>query len=346
MLFFRTRTGILHGKDRNFLKVLVTGATGFIGKRLLPVLRAQNHSLRLLVRDPERAKGLVAPQTELFRGDLESPSCFPAALESVDAVIHMAGLVSAVGRKDFSRVNGEATRRLALAAAAQSGEPPRFVYVSSQAAAGPNLPGRTRVEEDLPSPVSHYGSSKREGELALESLPISKLPWTILRPPAVYGPGDIALFPFFQMAAKGTVILPARAAMRFSLIHVDDLCAGIAAALTSPRAIGRHYFLAGEEQPTVREVLLAMGEAFGKKPKILALPGAIVWPMSWISDVAAFLRRRPSFFSSDKMREMRASEWLCSAQRASAEFGFRQRIALTQGLTQTAAWYKSEGWIQ
>lgn len=333
--------------ERNLsgVNILLTGGTGFIGKRLVPVLLKRGCSLRLLVRNLAKAKEIAVAGVELFQGDLETPACFPAALHDVDAVIHLAGLVAAWRRADLDRINAQATYRLARAAADFRGGPPRFLYVSSQAAMGPNPPGRTRIESDLPSPASEYGRSKRNGEIAIEDIGPS-LPWTILRPSAVYGPGDVALLPFFRMAAKGTVLLPSRPQMRFSLIHVDDLCEGIAAALESPRCVARSYFLTGEEQPSVREVLDMMGQAFGKKPRVIPIPGGVVWPMALIADAVAWLRRRPGFFSCDKLAEMRAAEWLCSAQRAQEDAGFRQRIPLADGLRQTAAWYKSQGWIQ
>lgn len=327
------------------MRILLTGASGFIGKRLVPVLRSRGWQLRLLLRNPGKMKEVACAETELFPGDLETPACFSTALEGVDAVIHLAGLVTSWRSQELYRVNGEGTRALAQAATAIRGGPPRFLYISSQAAMGPNPPGRTRVESDLPSPVSEYGRSKREGEIALENLGAA-LPWTILRPPAVYGPEDRALLPFFQMAARGTAILPARATMRFSLVHVDDLCEGIASALASPRSVGRSYFLSADEQPSVREVLTMMGESFGRRTRVVSIPGTLVWPLAAMVDVQAWLRRRPSFFSCDKMREMRASEWLCSSQRAAEDFGFRPRISLREGLRQTAAWYKQRGWIQ
>ena len=194
--------------------VALTGATGFIGRRLIPALQGGGFRVRALVRrdDPR----LAGCQVEQCLGALEDPTSLAAFTAGADAVVHAAGLVLAAHPGQFHEVNVAGTRRLAETAAAAA--VPRFLMISSLAAREPGL--------------SPYAASKHAAEAALRELG-SALDLAIVRPPAVYGPGDRATLPLFRQLARGFLLAPAAERARFSLIYVDDLAFLICGLLRS-----------------------------------------------------------------------------------------------------------------
>jgi uncharacterized protein YbjT (DUF2867 family) len=186
----------------------VTGGTGFVGQHLLRIAREAGYPLRALTRRPQ------APEEGIIwvRGDLDSPESLDELLLGADAVIHIAGLISG-SPAQFAAVNVGGTAAL-LAAAARVGVR-RLIHISSLAAREPSL--------------SRYGESKSQSEALVQS---SGLDWTIVRPPAVFGPGDRETLELFRMARRGFVALPPRG--RFSVIHVEDLCRLLLAVVAAP----------------------------------------------------------------------------------------------------------------
>jgi acyl carrier protein len=193
--------------------IALTGATGFVGAAVLRALLKEGRRVRAL----SRREGALAPheRLEIVLGDLSSDTALERLLAGTSAVVHVAGLVKAPDRRSFEAVNVEGTRRLVEAAAKQ--EPvPRFIYLSSLAAREPGL--------------SAYAASKHGGELAVAENPALS-DWQILRPPAVYGPGDRATRSLFQQFARGRCPVPGRGQGRFSLIYVEDLADAVVALL-------------------------------------------------------------------------------------------------------------------
>ena len=310
----------------------------------MPRLADEGHELRLLVRSPPKASDLSGRRVELCQGHLGSEGALREAVSGVEGVIHAAGLVMAPRRADFLRVNAEGTGRLAAAAAGTTRGAPRFLYLSSQAAVGPSASAVSRSEEDPPAPVSEYGRSKLQAEKVVGRFG-EMLPWTILRPPGVYGPGDRGFLSFFRMAGRGTVFLPASPAMKLSLVHVEDLCEGIVRALGSPQAVGKTYFLTGTQAPTVAELVSLMGEAFDRRVRIVRVPSSLARALALGFDLWNGLRGKGAFFSRDKLAELRGPHWLCSGERAERELGFRAKVPLREGIRETAEWYRKEGWL-
>ncbi|MCX5730703.1 MAG: NAD-dependent epimerase/dehydratase family protein, partial [Deltaproteobacteria bacterium] len=203
------------------MRWLITGATGFIGTTLAGRLLGRGDEVRALVRDPAKADELRTMGAQVVRGDVSRPETLVDAVPDVDAVVHLAGLVKAVTQEQLVSVNSEGTRSLAEVAA-RSGRP-KFVLVSSLAAAGPSVPGRPRTETDRPAPVSAYGQSKLAAEQAVRSF-ATALNASIVRPPIVYGPRDKEFLPsLFQMARTGLVLKSGTGDKRYSIIHVNDL---------------------------------------------------------------------------------------------------------------------------
>ncbi len=207
-------------------KVLITGATGFIGGRLVERLVADGRDVRCLARRGSGVAHFHQRRVELVEGDVTALATLAATAADVDLVFHVAGLTKALRRSDFFHVNELGVANV-LAACAKRTTPPAVVVVSSLAAAGPALLGQPRTEADPPAPVSHYGRSKRAGELAAIAR-AGDLPITIVRPPIVLGGGDRTGLALFRMIANlGVHLVPGWRRSKYSIIHVTDLVSGL-----------------------------------------------------------------------------------------------------------------------
>jgi len=274
--------------------VLVTGGHGFLGSHLVDLALKRGHRVRCLLR-PGRSEAVFAGRpVEVARGDLRSPAGLADAVRGVDWIIHVAGRISARSPAEFRAVNVEGTRRLARAAAAATSRCSRFVLVSSQAAAGPSPDGRPIDEGCPPHPVSQYGRSKLAAERALAGA-LGSVPFTICRPPAIYGPRDRALRPFFRLAANGIALRLGFRERRFDLLHARDVARALLAAAGEPRAAGRTYFLADRAGYSYEEFAAALEKAVGRTLVRIPLPDLVLRLAGVLTDeAAALVGRRPS----------------------------------------------------
>ncbi|MCA8964160.1 MAG: NAD-dependent epimerase/dehydratase family protein [Planctomycetes bacterium] len=324
--------------------LLLTGATGFLGGALAKALLDSGFAparLRLLVRDPARAERMGLPGEALCRGDLGDPdgaASLARAVEGVDVAVHLAGSLKAFGSQGYEAVNVDGTRR--LYAAMRDVAPHAFVvHVSSLAAAGPSVDGGgSAASPDRCRPISAYGSSKLRGEMELLR---AGLAHTILRPPVVYGPGDGATRLLFQQATAPLVVVPRRAAP-ISVIHADDVVAALLAAIER-RVAGAVLPLDGPERTDTHAFSRAIAEACGRRARLVPVPIALAACAAVASDLVARLRRRPSYFNRDKVREIGAPGWVADGEPVRAALGFAPRIGLSEGLAAVA---RAEGFAR
>ncbi|HVP67688.1 MAG TPA: NAD-dependent epimerase/dehydratase family protein [Anaeromyxobacteraceae bacterium] len=330
------------------MRWLLTGATGFIGMNLAERLVARGDEVRALVRDPAGAGELVRLGAELARGDVSRPDTLEPAVEGVDAVVHLAGLVKAVTRDELFDVNAGGTEALASAAAAAGRL--RFVLVSSLAAAGPSRPDRPRTEEDPPRPVSQYGESKLAAEEALRGY-AGALEAAVVRPPLVYGPRDKEMLPaLFRMARTGLIVKAGLGEKRYSVIHVHDLCELVVRAAEGGRRLERQgsagiYFADSGAPHTWDELGRAALEALGRRGVVVPVPEAVSWVVAGASSAAARFTGRAAILSLDKMMEIREAAWTCSGDRAHRELGFSPRLGLGEGMRTSVAWFRARGLV-
>lgn len=328
------------------MRFLLTGGTGFIGQRLASRIVERGDSLTALVRPSSRRDALAALGARFAVGDLTTGEGLTEAVRDVDCVLHLAGVTKAREPAGYFEGNANGTRRVAEAMASLP-RPPRLVYCSSLAAAGPSTPERPRREEDPPAPVSVYGRSKLGGEDAVREL-ADRVPSVIVRPPMVYGPGDVEFIPsVIPMAERGLALKSGFGPKRYSLIHVDDLNTALLAAAERGPTLDKAdpargvYTVSDGVEYTWEELCAAVAQALGRKaPTVLPVPDSVGYMIGLGSEVIARLRGITPILNRDKVREMTCAAWTCTTERASRELGFNPTIPLAQGLVGTLASYQ------
>lgn len=322
---------------------LVTGGQGFIGSHLCERLIREGHRVRVLARESSDLAHLQGLRLEIVHGDLVSQQDLGPAVVGIEVVFHLAGALKGFREADLMRVNRDGTHNLTMACAAYAPNLARFVLVSSLAAAGPSPGGPVATFEDArPAPLTWYGKSKLEAELVVQH---SGLPFTILRPPVVFGPRDRDVFSYFKIAKAGVLPIPGWKDRCYSLVFAPDLADGILCAATDPKAGSEIFNLAGAEVVTWSELGRKISGALGVRGRVLRLPEFAIRAAGRLADVAARLRGRPQIFSSQKVIEMLAPAWVASPGKAQAKLGWSAATPLDEALALTVRWYRDHGWL-
>jgi nucleoside-diphosphate-sugar epimerase len=292
------------------------------------------------VRSPDKAARLVELGVRTVAGDLEDLPALDQASEGQEIVYHLAGLVRARNEAEFMRVNEGGTRNLVEAASRQGS--PRFVQLSSMAAGGPSAPGRPLTGEESPRPVSAYGRSKLAGERVVREC---KLPWTILRPPMVYGPGDTEILRAFKAAARlGLSATLGSGEQELSALFAPDLAAALVAAGSGETA-GKTYPVCHPEIFTSRELARAVGEAVGKEVRIINISGTVTRGLLAVIGASARAVGRTTLLDSSKADELLAPAWTGDPGAFTRDNGWQATHDLEAGLSRTAVWYREQGWL-
>jgi nucleoside-diphosphate-sugar epimerase len=327
------------------VKVLVTGASGFLGSHVAERLARDGHAVRVLVRTTSDRVFLRDVDAEEAIGDVREPESLPAALDGVDAVVHAAGLVKARSEAEFESVNAGGTANL-LAALNGSGPSPRFVLVSSLAAHGPSEDGAPRPLDAEPRPLTAYGRSKLKAEELVRAWAGPGRPAAILRPPVIYGPRDRELLPFFKLARRRFAPLLGDGRNAISLVYVEDAARAAAAVATaSEEAACLTYTLDDGAVHTWRDLLAAVEGALGRKALRLSSPVWAYRAAAALSETYGRLRGKAVMFTRDKVVEMRQPHWVCSHEAIRRDLGWEPRVGLEEGAALTAAWYRQQRWM-
>lgn len=324
------------------MKAFVTGATGFVGGHLVDRLLAAGDEVTALVRSPAKAAGLAERGVRLVRGDLEARDALREAAAGADVVYHVAALVGAVDEAEFLRANREGTASV-VAAVREVAVSARFVQVSSLAAAGPAARGRPRAAHEPEAPVTMYGRSKLAAEQVVRE---SGLRWVIVRPPAVYGPRDADNFiTLFRALRWGVAPIFGDGTQELSLVHVEDLAAGIRAAGVAADVERRAWFVHHPEVVTSADVVRGIARELGRGVTVLPLPRVVAAAALGVTGRLATLLKRKTILRADKVHEFFAPAWTGDVAPFLAATGWQPRFDLAAGLAHTHAWYREAGWL-
>ncbi|ACI21116.1 NAD-dependent epimerase/dehydratase family protein [Thermodesulfovibrio yellowstonii] len=320
------------------MKVLITGATGFIGSHLTEALLNENFDVYCIVRNPLKLRFLQGLNVKIIQGDCSQKETIEKIRWDFDYIFNLSGITKATHPEEFFQSNYLGTKNLVEVVAERNPSLKRFVHVSSLAAVGPCRDGKPVDEKTEPAPISEYGKSKLMGEKAVEFFK-DKLPITIIRPPAVYGPRDSDFLTFFKMIKVGVVLYLTEAI--YSMIYVNDLVNGIITASKSEKAVGETFFIAESQPYDTHQIVEAISDAVGKRPVKIKIPKGI--GMFFIRVFQKFDKK--SIINSDKLKELVQPCWVCDTQKAEQLLGFKTKTKLKEGMEWTAKWYRMNQWI-
>ena len=326
------------------MKVLVTGASGFVGSHIADRLLETGHDVRAMIRKSSSTMWLQGKPLEIAEASFDDADSLAKAVANVDAVVHVAGVTAAKNKQGFFEGNQLATRSLLDAVRKHNPDLSVFVQCSSQTATGPSLDGQPVTELTPPHPITTYGKSKRAAEEECEQAR-ADFPVTILRLAAVYGPRDTAILTVFQTIDKRIKPLIGMRDKHVNLVHVADVAEGVRLAIEKENSRNQTYFLGGEREHTWREVSDLTAEILQKRGLTVRLPHALVYSVAGVSEFFSMFRKKPSVLNWEKGHDMVQANWTCSVEKAKQELGYRQQISLEDGIRQTTEWYRSQGWM-
>ena len=313
------------------MRLLVTGATGFIGSHLVHRLVRDGHHVIALVRD--RAKARELPDgIEILDGDLSLFENVKTVLPAADMVIHLAGIVAAPRLEDYDRINFVAVKHLVACLERQTWKPKRLLFASSLAAAGPSVTPRT--ETDTCEPIEPYGKSKLDAEKALQYAPF---PTTSFRPSVVFGHGDPATITLFKLAKRRVGFRPAGMNPLLSFIDVDDLVDAIVAMLGETSREHRTYFVSHPSSTDQQTLWRALGATLERGVFVVPVPRTLLY---------GIMRTGVSKQLDEKQyKQIVAPGFVCSSTQLQRDTGWKPQYDLQASLAKAAAGFRRAQWL-
>jgi nucleoside-diphosphate-sugar epimerase len=320
------------------MRVLVTGANGFIGRALCRRLVAEGYGVRALLRPGSDPGGLdTLPALEIVYGDVLSRESLVPAVLGAPHVVHLAAATAAGRDGTYARINVEGTRNVVDAAAAAGVE--RFVFMSSLAAQGPSTPGQAHARPGGEQPMDSYGRSKLEAEAIVQGGLGPRA--TVLRPAIAYGPDSADVVQVIRWVRSR--VLPIVPSLELSFVHVDDLVSLTLLALGAEGPAFGPYFVSDGEVQTMERVVDRLEGLISERPALrLPLPPKL---LSWLEPVSQRISDSAGLGASVSrlIAQVRASGWACLPDEARDRFGFVPRHTLGSALPEVVTWYRERG---
>lgn len=324
-------------------KALVTGSTGFIGSHLVEALLKKEYKIKCLIRKSANLKWIGELPVDIIYSDLFNKNILSEAVKDVDYIFHIAGVTTSRNKKGYYIGNVETTRNL-LEAAAHNKNLKRFVFAGSLTAMGPAKDKIPPDEKSPCNPITTYGKSKLEAEMEVLKYK-DKIPVTILRLPAVYGPRDTATLDFFKTVSKGIIPLVGFKSKYISILYVSDVVDGLISAAENDSAAGEIFLLGSEKFYTWEEIGRAIENYVHRKTIKIRVPEFLVVLVAFLNNALNFFRNKPSVFNYEKSKDMIADAWIAKIDKSINYLNFKQKVDLEEGIKITLDWYKKEGWI-
>jgi nucleoside-diphosphate-sugar epimerase len=322
----------------------VTGATGFVGSHILDSLHARNIPTVVLLRPASDRRFISSRQAsvETRTGSILEPDSLAKSLEGVSHVIHCAGCTKAARYAEYYEVNHGGTRNVVEAVNRHASSIQRLIHLSSLAVTGPAVPPHPAREDSPLRPISEYGKSKLAGECEVRDH--CRVSYTILRPPAVYGPRDTAFLPMYRAVKNHLLPRPSRD-QALSLVFVRDLAEAVVACLDLPSISMKTYFVASREVVTSRGIADEIANQMKAWTVPCPLPAPLLWLVCLTQEVCSRAFGRATLLNLQKFAELRAPGWVCDASLLEQETGVKCATRLSIGIAETLAWYRQEHWV-
>ncbi len=324
------------------MKILVTGATGFTGHNLSKKLLSDGHEVRLLVRSAARVMLPESSSLEVIEGDIRDRGSVERAVAGCEKVFNIAAMFRTAGSvdQDYRDIHVKGTRYL-LEAAVENGVK-RFVHCSTVGVHGDVKEPPAR--EDSPyAPADIYQRTKLEGELfAHEFARKNDLALSVVRPTAIYGPGDMRLLKLFKLAVKKVTPVIGAGKIYYHMVYIDDLVDGFILASEREEAIGESFIIGGDENLQLNALLdtiARINDSSELKVHVPALPFQLAGSLCEkicipLGIEPPIYRRRVDFFTKSRSFDITKAKTL---------LGYAPQVGLLEGLRNTAEWYKSKG---
>ncbi len=320
------------------MRALVTGATGFVGSHLVDALQRRGATVTALARSPDKAASLTSQGVRVVAGHLHDETALLQAARDQDVVYHVAGVVAARNEAEFLRANRDGTKH--VVAAAESAGTRNFVLVSSLAAGGPSPRGLALDGSEPPRPVTSYGKSKLASEEVVRS---SRLQWSIVRPPMVYGPRDREVLKVFRLVRYGIAPLFGDGTQELSAIHAADLANALVLASEGPT--GKTYVACHPEIFTSEEFARVIGRTMKRSVRTLKVPPLLGRALLSVTEATARLTGQTTILTADKANEFFQAAWTGDPTPLISDTGWQPGYDLQAGMADTYHWYRKAGWL-
>lgn len=326
------------------MKALVTGGTGFVGSHLIDKLLEKNFEVHCVIRKTSNLRWLKGKKLNYIECNDLTEYILKDIIKEVDYIFHIAGVVKAKTPEGYEKGNYIITKNLINSVLEATCNLKKFVFVSSQAVCGPNPDENPIDEEYIPKPITNYGKTKLKAEQEV-LLAKDKLPVTILRPCAIFGPRDTEILVYFKTYSKGLNAIIGFNKKYLSLIYIEDLIDGILIAAESEKATGEIFFLSNTEYYDWDEISETTEKVLKKKAIKVRIPHWIVYTAGAISQFLSLFSKNAATLNLEKCRDITQTRWVCSNKKANEILGFKEKYTLEEGFRKTVEWYKKEGWL-
>ncbi|MHA1385766.1 MAG: NAD-dependent epimerase/dehydratase family protein [Candidatus Helarchaeota archaeon] len=340
------------------MKVLITGSNGFIGSHLAALLKVRGHEVKCLVRKTSNLD-LLKKLTDnlngiqLCYGDVTNISSLIEATRDVEVVFHLAAALNTISQMHFDRINVEGTRNLYEALLKTNPNVKRVIYVSSFAAAGAaKSRDHPATEKDKPHPVTRYGLSKLKAEIVSKKY-MKKIPIVIVRPPFVFGEGDVPSLDLFKLAKTGLKLYQNTPDKYLSIIHADELCDALILCAEKQEAIGETFYFAQSEVITYQDLheliaTLVFKKRYGSLLP-LKMPLWLYWILAWLFEslrrITGNVLIQNIVIANGRVFESLEPYQIVSTAKARRILGWKPKRTLIEMIKKTGKWYIDQGWL-
>jgi len=326
-------------------RVLITGATGFVGYHLIQSALANGFEVYANVRQAANADHLKKFEINYVDLDFESIYLLKENIEEkrYNYIVHAAAVTKARNLGEYNKINATYTRNLAVAASKSVHIIEKFIFISSLAALGPLKQRNDKLtEKSASNPVTQYGISKALAETYLAQ--VSNLPVIIFRPTAVYGPREKDIFILIKTIKAGLELYIGKQEQELSFVYATDLADIITKALTSA-VVGKAYNISDGVVYNRSSLAHYVSKTLGKKTIKVNVPVLLIKGLAWSMEQLYGIFNKIPALNVDKIKELTALNWGCDIKNVQNDFGFVPRFGLEQGLNETINWYRKNNWL-